>query len=115
MACRAPWPTAGRLGPLSVRPSGAYEAQLHFSTQGCVEKGRGRREPRRPLWPAFLRPRAPSASRQGRAAGHQPELLIIIGRQVPEGVGRRYRRAYAVRRFSGQPVKGLGLLSDAAL
>jgi len=26
--------------PLSVRPRGAYEAQLHFSTQGCVEKAK---------------------------------------------------------------------------
>jgi len=115
MACRAPWPTAGRLGPLSVRSSGAYEARLHFSTQGCVEKGRGRREPRGPLWPALLRPRAPQPLVKAELPGHQPEPLIIIGRQVPEGLGRRYRRAYAVRRFSGQPVKGLGRLSDAAL
>jgi len=116
MACQVPLgPTAGRLGPLSVRSSGAYEAQLHFSTQGCVEKDRDGvslgdlcslpsrgRAPPQPLVKAEL-------------PGHQPELLIVIGRQVPEGVGRRYRRAYAVRRFSGRPVKGLGRLSDAAL
>jgi len=41
MAYRVPLgPTAGRLGPLSVRSSGAYEVQLHFSTQGCVEKAK---------------------------------------------------------------------------
>ena len=36
----SPWPTAGRLGPLSVRSRRAYEARPRFSTQGCVEKAK---------------------------------------------------------------------------